>query len=539
MTQVKAESCRAARFRAALARFDLGQRRVGGSVVNIAELFRENIRTYGERVNLVYEGQAYSNVETDRISSQLAHELHSMGIEPKDRVLVTMPNCPEVIFACAGIAKAGAVVVPVLPLLQPDEIRYIVQDSHPKAVLTMNILLPKVKQAVRDLPYPPALYCLDADGCADSIRAKLQTRPTTPPELTLQDDDLAVLLYTSGTTGKPKGVMLSHKNLYSNAQAAAELAREYPIRSERVGLGILPLSHAFGFTMMNTSALLGDKNVLLPYFDPVRVFQAIEQFKVTHFAAVPAMFHALYHHPDADKYDLSSLVVCICGSATLPLSLRESFQEKFGCVIYEGYGLSEAAPVVTAPRPNRPQKPGSVGFPLPGIEIKVVDEAGQELPPNEIGELIVRGPNVTLGYLNLPEATKETIRDGWLYTGDMARVDEDGYVFIVDRKKDIIIRGGFNIYPSDLEELLLKHPAVAEVGVVGTPSSAMGEEVVAYVVKRHGADVTEQELIEYCQQVLAKYKTPRFVQFVSYLPRNLIGKVDKKKLRDWARKDLA
>ena len=507
--------------------------------MNVAELFRENIHTYGEQINLVYEGKAYSNVETDQISSQLAHQLQSLRIEPRDRVLVTMPNCPEVIFAYLGITKAGAVVVPVMPLLQPDEIRFIIEDSQPKAVLTMSILLPKLQQAVKDLPYPPALYCLDADGSADSIRAALQTRPATPPEAALQDDDLAVLLYTSGTTGRPKGVMLSHKNLYSNAQAAAELARDYPMKSERVGLGILPLSHAFGFTMMNTTALLGDKNVLLPYFDPVRVFQAIEQYKVTHFAAVPAMFYALYHHPDADKYDLSSLSVCISGSATLPPSLRQSFQEKFDCVIYEGYGLSEAAPVVTAPLPNRPQKPGSVGFPLPGVEIKVVDETGQELPTNEVGELIVRGPNITLGYFNMLEATEAAIRDGWLYTGDMARVDEEGYVFIMERKKDIIIRGGFNIYPSDLEELLLKHPDVAEVGVVGMPSEAMGEEVVAYVVKRRGANVTEQELIEHCQKVLAKYKTPRFVQFVGYLPRNLIGKVDKKKLREWARRDLA
>ncbi|MCL6632931.1 MAG: long-chain fatty acid--CoA ligase [Alicyclobacillus herbarius] len=502
--------------------------------MNLALLWRENIKTFGRYVNLIYQGREFTNVECNEVSAKLANQLHKLGIGRGDRVLVSMPNCPEVVFAYSGIIKAGAVVVPAMPLLQPDEIRYIVKDSRPKAVLTMNMLLAKIEEAVRDLPDSPEVYSLDEGGGPDSFRSQMEDCPTTPPSEIPADDDLAVLLYTSGTTGRPKGVMLSHRNLYSNAKEAAELAKAYPLKSKRVGLGILPLSHAFGFTTMITTLLLGETDVLLPYFDPVQVFQAIERYKVTHFTAVPAMFYALYNHPDADKYDLSSLSVCVSGSAPLPQSLSEDFEKKFDCRIYEGYGLSEASPIVTAPRPDLPVKPGSVGLPLPGVEVKVVDDSGRELPRHEVGELLVRGPNVTRGYYNMPDETRAAIQDGWLHTGDMARIDEEGYVYIVDRKKDLIIRGGFNIYPRDLEELLLTHPAVAEVGVVGTPSDAMGEEVVAYVVKHWGADTSEEELIEFCQRKLAKYKTPRYIRFVGYLPRNLIGKVDKKILREWA-----
>ncbi|AGT33114.1 AMP-dependent synthetase [Geobacillus genomosp. 3] len=502
--------------------------------MDLRTVWAKNIEQFGSYPALIFEGNEYTNVECDARSSQLAHVLIGLGVKPGDRVVVTMPNSPEVIIAFSAVAKAGAVVVPVLPLLQAQELRYIFQDCEPNIVLTAEMLWAKVNEAAQGLPSPPAIFTLDSSGSPRSLRTAMEQAPSHLPPLAVADGDAAALLYTSGTTGRPKGVVLTHRNLYTNAEAAAEMAKRLPVEYERTGLGVLPISHAFGFTMMNVALLLGDKIVLLPYFEPKKVLEAIERHRVTHTAMVPAMFHTLCHYADADRYDTSSLAACVSGSASLPPSLAWQFQRKFNCLILEGYGLSEAAPIVTATDPTKPIKPGSVGLPLPGVQVAVIDENGNRLPPNEVGELIVSGPNVFQGYYKKDEETRQALRDGWLYTGDMARIDEDGYVFIVDRKKDVIIRGGFNIYPRDLEELLLSHPAVVDAGVVGVPSPKMGEEVAAYVVVRRGADVTEEELIRFCQEKVAKYKSPRFVKIVGYLPKNLLGKTDKKKLREWA-----
>ncbi|AXF56862.1 class I adenylate-forming enzyme family protein [Salicibibacter kimchii] len=504
--------------------------------MNLSKIWQDNVVEYGEYPILIYEGEAYTNVRLDEVSSQLAHALRQMGVEKGNRVLVTMPNCPEVVIAFGGVIKSGSAVVPVMPLLQAQELRYILEDCTPKVVLTTNTLFSKVREASKDLPSTPQIFTLEeASGEANALQAAMQKAPTTAPEGEIHEDDDAALLYTAGTTGAPKGVTLTHKNLYSNAVAASKKAEILKLKTGRVSLSILPFSHAFGYTMMNVAFILGDKNVLLPHFEPVKVLEAIEKYKVTHSAMVPAMFHALYNHPDADNYDTSTFFACISGSAALPKPIAEGFQKKFGCIILEGYGLSEAAPIVTATDPRQKIKPGSVGQPLPGIEVAVVDENDNRLPANEVGELIVSGPNVLKGYHGKPEETGKVLKDGWLYTGDMARVDEEDYVFIVDRKKDVIIRGGFNIYPKDLEELLLSHSEVSEAAVIGVPSEKMGEEVAAYIVKKRRSEIQEEELITFAQEHLAKYKTPRFLKIVGYLPKNVIGKTDKKKLREWAK----
>ncbi|MFA8438435.1 class I adenylate-forming enzyme family protein [Pueribacillus sp. YX66] len=503
--------------------------------MNLNQILRKNIEQFGTYPVLIFEDKEYTNTYIDEKSSQLAHALMDLGVRQGDRVLITMPNSPEVVIGFNGIIKCGAVAVPIMPLLQAQEINYILGDCEPKVVLTTELLLPKLLNAVKGLENPPKVFTLDNPDSPYTLLTVMGDVPKTVPEVSIQENDEAALLYTAGTTGNPKGVILTHKNLYSNAKAAAETASILKLKQGRVALGVLPFSHAFGFTMMNVTLILGDKNVLLPQFEPGKVLEAIEKHKVTHSAMVPAMFHALYHHPDADKYDTSSFFAVTSGSAALPQQLAKNFQRKFSCVILEGYGLSEAAPIVTATDPMKKLKPGSVGTPLPGIEIAVVDEDGNRLPPNEVGELIVSGPNVLKGYYGKPEETKKALRDGWLHTGDMARIDEEGYLFIVDRKKDLIIRGGFNVYPRDLEELLMTHPDVAEAGVVGVPSPRMGEEVVAYVVKRKGSMITEEDLKQFCQDKLAKYKTPRFIKIVGYMPRNLIGKIDKKKLREQAK----
>lgn len=299
-------------------------------------------------------------------------------------------------------------------------------------------------------------------------------------------------------------------------------------------LGVLPLAHVYGLTVSNICFLTGSSIVVFRKFNVEEVFQAIEKYQVKGFSAVPAMIHAMLAYPGADNYDTSSLETVSSGSAPLPVALLHAFEHKFGAKVLEGYGLSEAAPIVTAHRKNMEIKPGSVGIPIPGVEIKIVDENGQEVPTGEVGELIVRGDNVTPGYYQNPEESMRVLQNSWLHTGDMARVDEDGYLYIVDRKKDLIIRGGFNLYPRDVEEILNAHESVMEVAVVGIPDERMGEEMVACMVKKTGTDVTEDELIRYCREHLAKNKTPRHIVFLESLPRNGVGKILKTSLRKTA-----
>lgn len=504
-----------------------------GSQKNLGHIWQENIQRYGSYPALIYEGREYTNVYCDEHSSRLAHVLRKRGIQKGDVVALCMPNCPEALMAMAGSWKIGAAVVLMLPQLQVAEVTHILQDSGARIVLTTPDLLPKMREAARGLATSPQVYTLAASG-EGSLHEQLVQAPSHLPEAGLDEDDLAVLLYTSGTTGSPKGVRLSHRNLYANAEATAHSAKILQLRKNRANLGVLPLAHAFGLTMMHVSILIGDTTVLLPQFDPVRVLEAIQTYRITHASMVPTMMYALYHHPAADKYDTSSFFLCISGSAALSRTLAEGFQKKFSCLVLEGYGLSEAGPIVAATDPSKGIRPGSVGVPLPGVQVAVVDEQGNRLPPGEVGELIVSGPNVSQGYHNKSEETERVFRDGWLYTGDLARIDEDGFIYIVDRKKDIIIRGGLNIYPRDVEELLLRHPEVVDAAVVGVPSERMGEEVAAFVVVRPGASVTAEELIAFCQEGLAKYKTPRFLYLVESLPKNDIGKTDKKQLRQWA-----
>ena len=324
---------------------------------------------------------------------------------------------------------------------------------------------------------------------------------------------------------------LTHRNVVSNAASSRGADSDGEI-NQRVGemqLAILPLAHAYGLVASNVGYLNGTKAVLHPRFDTTAVLSAIERYHVNAFAGVPAMFVALLYTPDTEKYDTSSLRYCVSGSAPLPLSILEGFEQKFHCQILEGYGLSEASAVLSGHTLDMPRKPGSVGKPIANVEVQIVDENDRPVPVGEVGEIIARGPNVMKGYYNMPGATQATLRDGWLYTGDMGRFDEDGYLYIVERKKDLIIRGGFNVYPHDVEEALNSHPAVIESAVIGIPSERMGEEVKAFVVAR--GEVDAETLKAYCREKLANYKTPSEIEFVNALPRNAVGKIDKKELR--------
>ncbi|MBL4950814.1 long-chain-fatty-acid--CoA ligase [Neobacillus sp. YIM B02564] len=505
----------------------------------LTELMNENIKKFGE-YNLLYYGEkTYTNIESQVISRKVSNVMRSLGVEKGDRVLICMPNCPEVIFSYQGVLGTGAIIVPVMYLLHENEVNFILKNSEAKAVITSSAILPKMITATSDLKVKPKVISVGKPNPADLLQTDLDVVEWDQALLAVEPDeiqvemneaDVAVILYTSGTTGAPKGVMLTHKNLYANTASGLSLRDDKDDRATTIG--VLPLAHIYGFGIMNGMLVLGSSVVIFSKFDAEEVFKVIEKYKVKSFAAVPAMLHAMLYHPNADQYDLSSLETVGSGSAALAVSLRHKFREKFGAEVRDAYGLSEASPGVASQRNNMPIKEGSVGIPMPGVKIKIVDENDQEVPTGEVGELLVQGDNVTPGYFRNPEATEKALRNGWLHTGDLARVDEDGYLYIVDRKKDLIIRGGFNIYPRDLEELLIKHEAVLEVAVVGVPSERMGEEIVAFVVKKEGKEVTEEELIEYSQKHLAKYKTPRHVVFIKELPRNGVGKILKTKLRE-------
>lgn len=505
---------------------------------------------------LIYEDadevREYTNVEISREAISLAAGLRALGIDKGDCVIVMMINSPEVIISYQAIARAGAIIIPVLPLLKAPEVHYIAENSGAKAVITSPMLLPLLRQALANVPDVHYIISpgIEGDVGAQFI-APVESQDSTLPMLiayhdvvakgasladsylddlpgvSLSSEDIVATLYTSGTTGRPKGVMLTHSNLISNALGA--LRTDAGSRHGETQLAVLPLAHAYGILVSNVSYLSGVTLVMHPRFDTSAVLSAIERHRIGGFAGVPAMFVALLYSPDADKYDTSSLETCVSGSAPLPLAILEGFEQKFGCKILEGYGLTEASTALTGHSPDVPRKAGSVGKALPGVEVLVVDENDVPVPTGEVGEVIARGPNIMKGYYNMPEETEAVLRNGWLHTGDMGRLDEDGYLYIVERKKDLIIRGGFNIYPRDVEEVLNRHPAVIESAVIGVPSQRMGEEVKAFVVTR--SPVEAETLMEYCRESLANYKTPSQIEFVSALPRNIVGKIDKKELR--------
>jgi long-chain acyl-CoA synthetase len=338
-----------------------------------------------------------------------------------------------------------------------------------------------------------------------------------------------VILYTSGTTGTPKGAELTHANLGRNAEVALQL---FGLHARSVILGSLPLFHSFGQTCaLNAAMLAGASVTLLPRFDAGRALEIIERDRVTVFMGVPTMYGALLNHPERDRYDVSSLQLCVSGGASLPVELLHGFEQAFGCTILEGYGLSETSPIASFNHPDRDRKPGSIGTPIDGVEMKLVDPTGDEVPPGEVGEIVIRGHNVMKGYWRKPDATSEAISpDGWFRSGDLAVMDEDGYFFIVDRKKDMIIRGGYNVYPREIEEVLYSHPAVREAAVVGVPHAELGEEVAAAVALKPDIRATEEELREYVKEQVAAYKYPRLVWFVDELPKTATGKILKREL---------
>jgi long-chain acyl-CoA synthetase len=501
--------------------------------MNLATLSDRNLEEHGEYARLIFEDRSYTNRELHELSCRLAQALHELGIGPGDKVVIMMPNCPEVLVSYSGVWRVGAVAIPVLFLLDAHELAYILENSGARAVITAPDVYPKVAEAMQQAPAERHVLMVGAPesvpaGCLSLERLLAGTAPRV--EIAPRaGEDLATILYTSGTTGRPKGVMQTHRNLFAHAMNSWRTAGEQN-RSPR-SLVVLPLAHSFGLGMLVSGYLFGGLGVLMRWFNPKEALALIERHQLVGMAGVPTMFLYMLADPDAGTYDVSSVERWLVGAAPMAAEQIAEFERKFGGKLLVGYGLTEACPGISVERDELPRKPGSAGVPMEGVQVKIVDEQGQALPRGQRGEICALGENVSPGYYGLTEATRETFRDGWLHTGDIGYLDEDGYLFIVGRKKDLIIRAGLNVYPKDVEEVLSSHPAVAEAAVVGVSDPLMGEEVCAFVVKKHGAQVSAEELALHCQSQLAKYKTPRYLELTSALPKNNLGKVQKTELR--------
>jgi long-chain acyl-CoA synthetase len=491
--------------------------------MNLATNLVRTVEIHPDRV-AVRQGQSNMTYRAlDEASARVAGLLAARGLQPGDRVGVVLPNVPEFAVIYYGVLRAGGVVVPMNPLLKAREVAYYLRDSQANLIFVWHAM---VDEASRGAELERADTVL-VDP--DEFREVLASVPRIPGVVERQDEDTAVILYTSGTTGHPKGAELTHANLTRNAEiAVADLMALSP---DDVIFGGLPLFHSFGQTCtLNAAIATGACLSLLPRFDPAQALALLTRDRVTVFTGVPTMYGALLGHPDKATYDVSALRVCISGGAAMPVEVMRGFEGVFGCVVLEGYGLSETSPVASFNHPDKERKPGSIGTPVHGVEMRVVDDEGDELPQGEVGEIAIRGHNVMKGYWRHPEDTAIAIHDGWFRTGDLGMVDKDGYFFIVDRKKDLILRGGYNVYPREIEEVLYENPAVAEAAVIGVPHPDLGEEVAAAVTLKPGATITAEELRDQVKSQVAAYKYPRHVWFVDALPKGPTGKIVKREI---------
>lgn len=502
-------------------------------VTTLAEILPHAARRHGDRTALIVENRRFSFRELDSMSNRVANGLVARGVKPGDCVSLFGPNSWEWLVSYYGIVKTGAVVNPLSSMLTPDEVRYTVTDAGARAAIAspdkagMLLVLKGVGNLTDvvlwgDAPIEGATMLNDwlQHGSADF--AAPQRRPS----------DLAVICYTSGTTGYPKGAMQSQRSVIGAAVGTALMAAR---TSEDRIISALPLSHVYGSCVFNAAMMAGSTLIVIPRFNEVAVLSAIAQHRATLMDGVPTAYYYLLAHPDFDKYDLSSLTRCWVGGQTLPSAKSLEFTERTGCPVHEVWGMTELAGATSANPVYGPNKPGTIGIPYPGNAFRVVDvdDADKEMPRGERGELMYRGPLVMQGYYNNPKGTAETIRpDGWLHTGDIATMDEDGYATIVDRKKDMILTAGFNVYPAEIERVLCMHPAVALAAVGSVPDEVKGELAKAYVILKPGAEVSRADLVAHCREHLAAYKVPRAVQFVASVPTTSSGKIMRRMLKE-------
>lgn len=527
----------------------------------VQEYLTHAYEEFPDKTAIHFMGKDVAYKELYESSMKFANYLQGLGIEKGDRVSVMLPNCPQAVISFYGVLYAGGVVVMTNPLYTEREIAYQMNDSGAKAIVSLDILFPRISKVVKDtklenviitgikdyLPFPKNKLYPIIQKRQTGLSVKVEHRgvnhlfteilKTASQEVRKTDfdfnEDLALLQYTGGTTGSPKGVMLTHKNLISNATMCDAWLYKCK-KGEETVLGIIPLFHVYGMTtVLILSVMQGNRMVLLPKFDAETALKTINKQKPTLFPGAPTLYIGLMNHPDIGKYDLSSIEACLSGSAPLPVDVQEKFEKITGGKLVEGYGLTETSPVTHSNLIWGEREKGSIGFPYPDTDCKIfLPGTTEEVPAGEIGEIAISGPQVMKGYWNRPDDTAATIVNGWLLTGDLGYMDKEGHFFIVDRKKDMIIAGGFNIYPREIEEVLYEHEAVQECVVAGIPDPYRGETVKAYIVLKEGYTVSEEEFNKYCREHLAAFKVPRVYEFRKELPKTAVGKILRRSLVD-------
>jgi long-chain acyl-CoA synthetase len=490
-------------------------------MTNLAANLVTTAREHGARPAVKLDGHVLTYTQLHEAAAAVAGDLKERGIAPGDRVGLVLPNVPAFPVLFYGALLAGAVVVPMNPLLKAREVEYLLNDSGMSLVYGWDGAGDVVPEAAKAVGITGIV--VPATGPTD-----LGGTPA-PDAVERADEDTAVILYTSGTTGQPKGAELTHHNLDSNARTTVDTLIE--VTPDDVIMGCLPLFHVFGLTCgLNAAVVAGSCLTLIPRFDAGKALAVVGRDKVTVFEGVPTMYAAMLHSPEAAGADMTSLRTCITGGSAMPVEILKAFEKEFGCAVLEGYGLSETSPVASFNQPGRPRKPGTIGFVVRGCEMRILDEEGNDVLDGEPGEIAIRGENVMKGYWNRPDATAESIPDGWFRSGDIATRDADGYYTIVDRKKDLIIRGGYNVYPREVEEILYEHPAVAEAAVIGIKHAELGEDVGAAVALKAGETADPEDLKNFVRERLAAYKYPRVVWLVDALPKGATGKILRRKV---------
>lgn len=501
--------------------------------MSISKLLRKNAAKHPEKIACFAGEETLSYGQLDSKVGKIATFLEKSGLSFQDKVAIILPNCLEFVVGYFAVLRRGGIVVPVNPLFKGEEVKYIFNDSEVSMVITAQALLPMVESIWKYVPSLQKVIVVGGETTDDTVAYEDIIASMEPVEgdVKVGDHDVAACLYTSGTTGRPKGALLTHDNFIFDAQSLIEHVH---ITKEDNFLCVLPLFHSFGQTVcMLVPILSGASITLIEHFRPDSVMKEIGEKKVTVFAGVPAMYGAFLGVVKKLKdYDLSSLKLCVSGGAPMPVEIMKAFEGEYPVVVVEGNGPTETSPVSYCNPRYGLRKPGSVGIPIPGVSVKIVDNDDDEVTVDAIGEICVRGRNVMKGYLNQPEATAEAMKGGWFHTGDLGRIDRDGYIYIVDRKKDMIIVGGLNVYPREVEEVIYQHPKVKEVTVVGKPDHLRGEIPKAFVVPKEGETIGSREIILHCKEKLANYKVPKEVAVMDAIPRNSTGKVDKKLLRE-------
>ncbi len=495
--------------------------------MTVPQLLEERTEEYADKTFLFFKDEEVTYRQLNGGAKAVACGLARVGVEKGDNVCLLIPNRPEFMYSFFGVMKAGAVAVPINTLFKGQEITYIVNNCEAEVIIVTDEYLDLLLSIKPDCPrLKHVISTADREGVFPFEELLNTTIHGGIPEVTEEDD--ASIIYTSGTTGRPKGVILTHHN-YMEDTRLMNVAVE--MTSEDRFLCILPLFHVNAQVVTTLGPMYaGGSMVLMERFSPKEFLPALERYGATAFSGVPTVYAILNNQPDAEQYDLSKLRFCVCGAAPMPVEVFNEFEKKYNAFILEGYGLSEATCASSVNPLAGKRKIGSIGVPYEEQPMKIFDDNDTEVPVGTVGEIVIQGPNVMRGYYNNPEATAETLKNGWLHTGDLGYIDEDGYFFIVGRKKEMIIRGGENIYPKEVEEVVYRHPAVLEAAIVGLPDEVWGEEVAAFVVLRDDGSLDEEKLIDYCKERLADYKCPRKAFFVTDLPKTATGKIQKRKV---------